>query len=230
MKKNQILCIFLLIPAVFLLNSCKKSDTSSAITDKDGNTYTSVTIDTQTWMVENLKTTKYSDGSPIPLITTLSGWSGLQTPGCCFYDNDESTYKADYGALYNWFALDGKSNGNKNICPTGWHVPDNSDWATLITYLGGESVAGGKMKEKGVTHWKSPNTGATNESGFKALPGGEPMPPLWFANIGGMGEWWSSTESNYLDGNYLYITFDNNIIIRSSIYKNGGFSVRCIKN
>ena len=157
-------------------------------------------------MAENLKTTTYSDGTPIPLIPTLSAWNGLQTPGCCFYDNNESAYKNDYGALYNWFAINGKSNGYKNVCPSGWRVPNDSDWTILITFLGGVNVAGGKMKEAGITHWKSPNTGATDEYGFKALPGGQPVPPLSFINMGYVGKWWSSTESYDLDANYVYIS------------------------
>ena len=132
-------------------------------TDIDGNVYHAVVIGTQTWMVENLKTTKYSNGDPIPTAVTSL------TPGAyCMYNNDAVTYKADYGALYNWYAVA----DSRNIAPAGWHVPTKTDWTTLTDYLGGESVASGKLKENGSSHWLTPNTGATNSSGFTALPGG----------------------------------------------------------
>lgn len=233
MANSRLSTLIVIVTAIVLItsNGCKKADnTSNTVSDKDGNVYKTITIGSQTWMAENLKTTKYSDETPIPLIPTLSAWNGLQTPGCCFYDNNESTYKKDYGALYNWFAIDGKSNGYKNVCPSGWHVPDDSDWTILITFLGGVNAAGGKMKEAGIAHWKSPNTGATDEYRFKALPGGEPVPPLSFLDMGYIGKWWSSTESYYLDANYVYLSYDDERIIKTSYYKSGGFSIRCLNN
>ena len=118
------------------------------VTDDDGNVYHSVTIGTQVWMVENLKTTKYNDGTSIPLVTDATDWHNLLTPGYCWNNNDEATYKATYGALYNWYTVN-----TGNLCPTGWHVPGDAEWTTLTTYLGGEDVAGGKLKEVGITHW-----------------------------------------------------------------------------
>ena len=136
------------------------------VTDIDGNVYQTVTIGTQVWMVENLKTTRYIDGTAIPLDTNSSTWGGLTTPGYCWY-NDSAIYGNTYGALYNWYAVN-----TGKLAPAGWHVPTDSEWTVLTTYLGGETVAGGKLKDTGTTYWQSPNTGATNASGFLALPGG----------------------------------------------------------
>ena len=120
-------------------------------------------------MAENLKTTKYRDGTSIPLVTENTAWLNLTTPGYCWYNNDAAHYKSTYGALYNWYVLNAGSNGWKNVCPTGWHVPTDAEWTTLTTYLGGESIAGGKLKETGTSHWLSPNTVATNETGLHTL-------------------------------------------------------------
>ena len=130
-----------------------------SVNDVDGNTYNVVAIGTQVWMAENLKTTKYKNGTAIPLITDLTAWMSLTTPGYCWYD-------ATYGALYNFYTL---STGS--LCPTGWHIPSDAEWTTLTDYLGGETVAGGKLKETGTAHWTTPNSGATNAFGFKGLPG-----------------------------------------------------------
>jgi uncharacterized protein (TIGR02145 family) len=140
---------------------------TAAVTDTDGNVYHTVIIGTQEWMVENLKTRRFNDGSAIPLVASSSAWPTLTTAGYCWYNNDSAANSATYGALYNWFAV----NAGK-LAPTGWHVPSDSEWNVLITYLGGESVAGGRLKEAGTVHWNSPNAGATNEFGFTALPGG----------------------------------------------------------
>jgi len=132
---------------------------SETVTDADGNTYNTVTIGTQVWMKENLKTTKYADGTAVANVTDNTAWT---TAGAAYawYDNNISN-KATYGALYNWYAVDPASNGNKNLCPTGWHVPSDAEWTSLTTNLGGESVAGGKLKEDGTSNWLTPNTGAT---------------------------------------------------------------------
>jgi uncharacterized protein (TIGR02145 family) len=133
--------------------------------DIDGNYYTTVKIGTQVWIAENLRTTKYSNGTPIPYIEDNKTWSGLtlgvvKTGAYCWYNNDSAKYKNIYGALYNWYAII-DSNG---LCPDDWHVPTDGEWAILENYLGGNSVAGGKMKETGLEHWISPNKDATNES------------------------------------------------------------------
>ncbi len=139
----------------------------SGVTDIDNNHYEAVRIGSQLWMAENLKTTRYNDGTPIPLVTDSLEWDNLVTPAYCWYRNDPVTYGETYGALYNLHVV---STGI--LCPSGWHVPSDAEWTVLSDYLGGESVAGGKLKEAGTTHWYTPNAGATNETGFTALPGG----------------------------------------------------------
>jgi uncharacterized protein (TIGR02145 family) len=148
------------------------------VTDYDGNTYHTIRIGNQVWMAENMKTTKYSNGTEIPLVNTSGAWATLTATdkAYCWY-NDDLSDKETYGALYNWAAAmngeassDFNPSGVQGICSTGWHLPSSSEWSTLIAYLGGTSIAGGKLKETGTAHWSSPNTGANNESGFTALP------------------------------------------------------------
>lgn len=148
------------VSSAIIFNS---SLTYGSVVDIDMNTYKTILVGTQTWMAENLKVTKYNDCEAIPLIPDVSTWSGLVTPGYSYYNSDS----VGYGALYNWYAV---STGK--ICPAGWHVPGEDEWTTLISLLGGESLTGGKLKESGTSHWLTPNTSATNETGFMALPGG----------------------------------------------------------
>jgi uncharacterized protein (TIGR02145 family) len=142
------------------------------------------------------------------------------------YDGDESNV-ATYGYLYNWYAVD----DSRNIAPEGWHVPTDDEWQILVDYLGGSSVAGGKMKETGTEHWNSPNTGATNESGFSALPGGyRDYSNGDYTNMGYYGYFWSSTEySSYRAWNRI-LYYDNSDVYRHSSYKQNGFSVRCVRD
>ena len=134
----------------------------------NGYTYTSIVLgNSQEWMGENLRTTTYANGDPIPNVTDNTQWQNLTTGAWSHYNND-SQYENPYGKIYNWYSM----TDSRNVCPTGWHVPTNTDWNTLINYLGGDAVAGGKMKSTGTQYWNSPNVNATNESGFSALPGG----------------------------------------------------------
>ena len=195
------------------------------IEDIDGNVYVKITIGAQSWLNKNLKVTKYNDGSPISNITDNSEWGSLSDGAYCWYDNDATFNKDTYGALYNWSAVN-----TRKLCPEGWHVPTVAEWDALINYLKGEGVAGGKLKETGIEHWFSPNTGATNESGFTALPSGIRNNSGDFANIGSSSTWWSSSE---YDQNYSYvynISYNNSIVVRHLDLKNTGFSVRCIKD
>jgi uncharacterized protein (TIGR02145 family) len=226
--KNRIALIIVSASFLVLAVSCKKDaeDDPSVIKDGDGNVYTTVTIDTQTWLLENLKTTKLNDGTKIPLVTDLADWIDLTTMGYCWYDNNEATYKGDYGALYNWYAAK-----NDKLCPKGWHVPNNADWTTLITSLGGADFAGGKMKELGTTHWRAINEGANNESGFTALPGGRrDNDHNDFIFIREVAYFWSSTEYSATDAWVTYLGYYNATVFESEGPKNMGFSVRCIKN
>ncbi len=194
------------------------------ITDVDNNTYGTVTIGSQVWMAENLKTTKYNDGiSTIPLVTDESNWASLRTHAYCWYNNNVSN-KNTYGTLYNWYTV----NSGK-LCPSGWHVPTDNEWTILINSLGGLSIAGGKLKESGTVHWVSPNV-ATNTSNFTCLPGGIRHSNGIFEFIGTGTQLWSSTESDA--ANAWSYGLDNiyESIYRESNLKYMGQSVRCVKD
>lgn len=195
---------------------------SSIVKDVDNNEYTTVQIGNQTWMVENLRTTRLNDGVPITYTSDNTAWSALSTPSYCWYDNDISN-KTAYGALYNWSAAK-----EPKLCPAGWRVPTLEDWNTLIIFIGGESTAGGKLKESGITHWKSPNTGATNESGFTALPGGCRYNTGTYANLGDNGNYWTSTQISEVESWYLDLFFQYANIVKTNESKKSGFSVRCV--
>jgi uncharacterized protein (TIGR02145 family) len=197
------------------------------LTDYNGNIYNTVQIGTQCWMKENLKARNYRNGASIPLVTDNTTWTGLSTGARCWYNNDSATYANTYGALYNWFAVD-NANG---LCPTGWHVPTDAEWTVLTDFLGGSSVAGGPLKETGTAYWNSPNTGATNSSGFTAFPGGFRYNANGnFSNIGNGGYWWSSTAYSTADawGRILF-SFDSDVT-RGLSTKKSGFSVRCVRD
>jgi uncharacterized protein (TIGR02145 family) len=197
--------------------------------DIDNNTYKTVPIGTQQWMAENLKVTKYNDGTIIPNITDDTQWSNLRSGAWAYYKNDAAN-NAKYGILYNWYAVSKTSNGNKNVCPTGWHLPTDAEWTVLTDYLGGESVAGGKMKEVGTTNWNSSNTNATNTSLFTGLPGGYRISNGDYTTIGGGGNWWSSTENLTNDAWNRNLNTYNGDAYRSSSLKKYGLSVRCLRD
>jgi uncharacterized protein (TIGR02145 family) len=202
---------------------------SDCIKDVDGNVYKTVTIGTQTWMAENLKVSKYSDGTTIPNITDNTQWQNDTTGAWSYYNNDVVN-NAKYGKLYNWYAVSKTSNGNKNVCPTGWHVPTDAEWAVLTDYLGGVSVSGGKMKEVGTTSWNSPNTSATNTSLFSALPGGSRNGGGSYSGIGDYGGWWSSTEYDAINAWYSYLGSNSGSASRDDCNKSIGLSVRCLRD
>ncbi len=193
-------------------------------TDADSNNYTTVAIGTQTWMVENLKTTRYNDGSAIPNVTDITAWTNSSTPAYCWYNNDATTYKNTYGALYNWYAVN-----TTKLAPIGWHVSTDAEWITLLTYLGGQPEAGGKLKESGMLNWKSPNTGATNETGFFALPGGSRhCGNGTFNYLGSFGTWWNATEFSACCGWIRYLDYNSGFVDQGGSFKAYGFSVRCV--
>ena len=195
------------------------------ITDYDGNTYQTVKIGNQIWMKENLKVTHYQNGDAIPEVTDNTAWSNLTTGAYCNYNNDPNNANI-YGRLYNWYTV----TDSRNLCPVGWHMPTDAEWTILTDFLGGESVAGGKMKEAGTTHWISPNTGATNESGFTGLPGGNRNYRGEFNGINGGGGWYSSTEYSTTVAWSRYLNYDNASVSRNSFSRHDGFSVRCLKD
>jgi len=200
--------------------------TYGTVIDNDGNICKTITIGTQTWMAENLRSTKYRNGDTIPEVTGNTTWKNLTTDACCSYENTTEKNKiATMGRLYNWFAV----TDSRNIAPIGWHVATDAEWDTLTTYLG--SNAGGKIKETGNTHWNSPNTGATNSSGFTALPAGRrEYTDGSFINNGYNGFWWTSSAYNPDYSWYRFINYNDTEIIRANFHKQYGFSVRCVKD
>ncbi|NCC88228.1 MAG: hypothetical protein EOM05_10280 [Clostridia bacterium] len=203
---------------------------------RDGNVYHALTIGNQVWMAENLKY--------LPSVAGPGTGSGT-TPYYYVYGYDgtnvtdaKATANYDtYGVLYNWpAAMAGSASSSSNpsgvqgVCPAGWHLPSDAEWTELTDYLGGESVAGGKLKETGTTHWQSPNTGATNETGFTALPGGYRYGTGNFDTIGGNGNWWSATESSTLGAWYRSMYSSSGEVGRYDSSKTYSFSVRCLKD
>jgi uncharacterized protein (TIGR02145 family) len=201
------------------------------LTDQDGNNYKTVTIGNQVWMAENLKSITFNDMESI-------SWNF----GYCWYNNDVTTYKATYGALYNWSSVySGK------LCPVGWHLPTIVEWSTLDTYLGGQNVSGGKLKESGIAHWLVPNEGATNESGFTALPGGQRSNRYsyinnpYFSSMDSSGFWWASNRitvrqmgHEVVSHGFSILRWDDKSFYRGIDFEDYGLgyflSVRCIKN
>jgi uncharacterized protein (TIGR02145 family) len=187
-----------------------------------------VKICNQIWMKKNLDIDHYRNGDSIPEIRDPNEWGNLTTGAWCYYDNDTANGKI-YGKLYNWYAV----NDPRGLAPDGWHVASNNEWMVLINCLGGYDIAGGKLKESGIIHWNSPNEGATNNSGFTGLPGG------WryddhsgnFYLIGRIGNWWTSSENDSVDGQFYQLGY-NDIGFSNSgnAYKVGGYSVRCVKD
>jgi len=187
--------------------------------------YPSVLIGAQYWMEKNLEVTTYRNGDPIPYVTDATAWAALTTGAWCYYNNDPANASL-YGKLYNWYAV----NDPRGLAPTGWHVPTDVEWTTLSTTLGGDAVAGGKMKVAGTTRWAAPNTGADNSSGFAGLPGGNRDSNGTFINVGNFGYWWSSSEEvpTFAWSRNLY--YNNGNIVRYDFNKRNGFSVRCLRD
>lgn len=246
------LCIAFISLSAIIGTGCKKSDDESpngktsaifntskaysTMTDQDGNVYKTITIGIQTWMAENLRTTKYNDGTLIPNVTGASAWTNLTTGAYCNYNNTASTDTiATYGRLYNWYAVN-----TGKLAPKGWHVATDDEWTTLTTYLGGRDVAGDKLKEIGSSHWErflpsrsgSPknDTLATNETGFTALPGGGHNIDGTFNFIGTSGVWWTATEEDAIYALNREMSCTSGTVYWAGYKKRMGFSVRCIKN
>jgi uncharacterized protein (TIGR02145 family) len=194
------------------------------VTDIEGNLYKTIGIGSQTWMAENIKTTKYNDNTTILLVENNLEWKNLITPAYCWYNNDENN-KYLYGALYNWYAV-----MTDKLCPQDWHVPTNEEWIILTDYLGGAQIAGGKMKEIGLIHWQDPNLGADNSSGFTALPGEFRFNSGSFASIK-LGDWWTATQNeSSIPWNWNIGNSTAGIYGRTDLTKAAGLSVRCVKN
>ncbi len=206
------------------------------VTDIDGNVYQTIKIDDQWWMAENLKVTHYRNGDPIPIVTETSEWGNLSTGAYCEHNNDPFVVDT-YGRLYNWFAV----NDTRGIAPEGWHVPTDNDWKQLEMYLGmSQSEADGylfhgtdegdKLKETGTAHWLPPNSGATDEVGFTALPGAERGRDGAFSALGTNAYFWASDETNTTEAWSRHLFYTRSDIYRYDYVKVNGFSVRCVKD
>jgi uncharacterized protein (TIGR02145 family) len=196
------------------------------VRDYDGNYYNTIQIGNQIWMTENLKTTTYANGDSIKDGIDIGNLSLEEIPKYWFaYDNDKNNIPI-YGNLYTWYAI----NDERNICPSGWHIPSISEWSLLIDHLGGEFIAGGKLKERGTIHWNAPNEGATNSSGFQALPGGVRGYGGPFGNIQYGANYWTSTEKDLIEAYNYGLSFGNSSVYYGGSDKKVGFSVRCIKD
>jgi uncharacterized protein (TIGR02145 family) len=237
-----------LILLIFFVHSCKKDD-DNTIKDGDGNVYTPFQIGAQIWLVENLRTTKYNDGKPIPQVKNAIQWSNLSIPAYCWYLNDSSIYsdmhiKDTYGALYNWYSVN-----TDNLCPLGWHVPNDNEWTALETYLtdngygygGSGNNIGKPMAATSGWYW-CPIAGtigcdqaSNNSSGFTAFPGGTRWDNGVFSSVGSNGYWWSATEYNGEEAWARNLNAADGRYSLSSIYKfpggkKVGYSVRCLKD
>ncbi|NJK95931.1 MAG: hypothetical protein HC905_14355 [Bacteroidales bacterium] len=215
------------------------NETTGTVTDYQGNTYQTVKIGDQWWMAENLKTTKYSNGSDIPLVTNDATWVSLSAPGYCWYNDNEALNKDIYGALYNYYAVE-----TGNLCPAGWNVPTDMDWKQLEMFLGMSqndaeilgfltrgTDEGAKLKETGTMYWEAPNAGATNESGFGARPGGHRSESNGTYEVEGQyGNWWTSSGYNTETALHRSMSYNGQEIHRNNMDKSYGFSVRCVKD
>lgn len=196
----------------------------NTVRDIDHNVYKTVKIGTQIWMAENLKVTRYNDGSAISFVPITADWVSLDEPGYSSYYVQHN----DYGMLYNFEVVD-TTNG-LNACPMGWHIPSNAEWDTLNNFLGGSSIAGGKMKQPGIFHWASPNQDANNTSGFSGLPGGYRKVNGFFTDIGSTCIWWSSSKYG-MDAAFSWsIKSSDGTFTQSSEGIKRGHSIRCVKN
>lgn len=221
MKKHTFLFLVFLIPFIGI---SQLYTLGAGVTDIDGNTYQTIIINGQEWMVENLRTGKYSNGEAIPNIPDNSQWSSLITGAWVHYNNNNQN-EVPYGKLYNWYTVV----DSRNVCPSGWLVPSDSEWTVLTDYLGGNSLAGGKMKSTGTQYWLNPNGDATNESGFSGLPGGT-RNGTSFMFIGGYGSWWSNTSVGTLEAWSRGLNSNDGVVDKYGFTKGGGLSVRCLKN
>jgi uncharacterized protein (TIGR02145 family) len=185
----------------------------------------SITIGTQQWIIVNLDIETYRNGDTIPQVADRVSWSKLTTGAWCYYDNNPSN-GTKYGKLYNWYAV----NDSRGLAPKGWHIPSDAELTTLSTFLGGDSLAGGKLKEMGTLNWQSPNSNATNLSGFSAIPGGVRDGSGIFLSIGNDGAWWSATQDKSNFAWVRFLTYNNANLYRFSNSKTNGFSVRCLKD
>jgi uncharacterized protein (TIGR02145 family) len=220
--KNLYLILIILFSFIFI--KCTVENNNIAVEGcPDPNSICEVKIGNQVWMCKNLDVARYRNGDLIPQVTNPYDLSSFTTGAWCYYDND-TALGVTYGKLYNWYAV----NDSRGLAPKGWHIASDPEWTELVDYLGGDAIAGGMLKETGTEHWQSPNVGATNESGFTALPGGVSNKQY---KIKSHGHWWTSTMTSFTQAIYICITFDYRDINRyEDGNKSNGYSVRCVKD
>ena len=226
MKKRTAIFSCLCFILVAISAGCNKmSESSGTVADVEGNIYNTVRIGTQVWMAENLRTTLLSDGTSLDAVQDAGDWSEVSSPAYCWYDNDEAANRQVYGALYNYYSV---STGK--LCPEGWHVPTLDEWQILGDELADTLSAGGQLKETGTGHWNSPNTGATNSSGFTALPAGLRYFEGTYNSLGYFASFWSFTEEDINRGWYSSLYYADSRLGMNTTFKRNGFSVRCLRN
>lgn len=201
------------------------SGVGETVKDIDGNEYRTITIGAQVWMAENLRTTRYRNGDSIPNVTDHNAWDILSSGAYCDYGNYPLMAEI-FGKLYNWYAV----KDQRGLAPAGWHIPTRTEWEILVNYLGGESVAGGKIKETGYIHWGTQNLEATNESGFTGLPGGMRYDQGGFTLRDMRGSWWSANEYNLTKANNKIANYENGHFYTYQYPKQSGMSIRCVKD
>jgi uncharacterized protein (TIGR02145 family) len=230
--KMQVYITILIMFSALTTISCEKENKplftlDQPVTDIDGNVYNTIKINNQIWMAENLKTKKYNNGDLIgTTIPPNSDISNEPSPKYEWaYDGNESNMTI-YGLLYTWYSV----NDDRKLCPTGWHVPTDTEWKILTEFLGGDSIAGGKLKQTGTTYYFAPNLGATNESGFTALPSGLRYATGVFYSLGDGPIWWTSTEFDNNNAIFRSLGYSGIAIRRDYFPKNNGMAIRCIKD
>lgn len=235
-KPYSVITFFLLmISWLFTQTGCVKEDETPV--DGDGTTYTTVVIGTQTWLLENLKTTRFNDGTSIPLVTEDGQWINLKAPGFCWYNHNEQTYRHLYGGLYNWYAIN-----TGKLCPKGWHVPTEKEWIKLETQLGMNAAEASQLGWRGADksiggmlkstsgQWTQPNVEASNSSGFTGEPGGCRTMNSDFNYINGYGYWWCAVQVDDEFGNMRSLSSELTTVFKSHYPKTYGMSVRCVKD
>jgi uncharacterized protein (TIGR02145 family) len=196
-----------------------------SIIDIDGNSYKTIGIGTQIWMAKNLLTTRLNDGTSIQQVCSDTLWTYLNSPGYCWYNNDSIVNKKVYGALYNYYTVE-----TGLLCPTGWHVPTETEWQKLEKFLGGSEIAGGKLKDYYAFYWNEPNPCLTNNYNFSALPGGKRLTYGIFQGIEDYGWWWTSSTNTTYFAECISMFHESKGLGISRSHVRQGFSVRCIKN
>lgn len=227
-RKNTGYAILMLLMNAITLFSVPLHASDDSMRDIDGNSYQTITAGKQTWTAENLNVSRYRNGEPVRHAATREEWLDAAAKGegaWCYFSNDPANGKI-FGRLYNWYAV----SDPRGLAPKGWHVPTDREWSILTALLGGEAVAGGKMKEAGRSLWRTPNEAATNSSGFSALPGGLRGIDGVFAFGAESAYFWTSAEHSPMLGWYRVLNYHVATVVRSGEEKIDGMSVRCVRD